>query len=144
MRNEDKNSYQKELSPIRLGEFDAGGVLYHARYYHLLEELRESFLRDNNYPYSQFVNEGYHLPLICAEQKFIAPIYYGKRVIGSLKVSDLSKIRLTFKYELFSDDKLVHTSSTTHVLVKLVNEKLKTVKLPEKFFEILNNYNSNK
>ena len=41
-----KNAFRLSAIEPRLGEFDLGGVLYHARYFHIYEDARERLLKE--------------------------------------------------------------------------------------------------
>ncbi len=137
MKPEKEFIFSHALYPVRLGEFDAGGVLYHARYFHLLEETREAFLRSFNLPYSELMQEGIHLPLTHSEQKFISPVKYGMDITARLSVESLTKVRCTLFYELSHGSKVLHLARTTLACVKLHESKLKPAPFPEKLLTIL-------
>lgn len=141
-----KPNFTLTLSPIRLGEFDMGGVLYHARYFHLLEECREAFFRHISHPYSELTKQGYHLPLTHSELNFKAPIRYGDTILAELQVEKIGKIRLKFTYELFiareekSNNRTsnpVHTASTLHAVILEQNGKFVPSPLPPDFTHAL-------
>ncbi|HMO17901.1 MAG TPA: thioesterase family protein [Oligoflexia bacterium] len=141
------NKFTVKLAPIRLGEFDMGGVLYHARYFHLLEECRESFFRSISYPYEKLTKEGFHMPLIKSELNFNAPIRYGDGITGQISLEAISKLKLRFIYELFIDpysesSKPVHRASTTHTFVVAKGDKLTSSRPPDLFYTALKPYMS--
>ena len=103
---------------MRLGEFDLGGVLYHANYFHLLEAAREAFLRENGTPYHSLVAERSHLAVVESHQEFRAPVRYGEQVEIALSFSEIRRVSAIARYELRVGDKLVHTASTKLVFVK--------------------------
>lgn len=112
--------FSKPLNRIRLGEFDIGGVLYHARYFHLLEELREEYFISIGQPYSELVKQGLHLPLSEAKIKYIKPIRYGDPVIGHLKVELIGQTRILCTQELQGLENTIYSKAeTTHALVKV-------------------------
>ena len=52
-----KQAFTHQIDAPRLGEFDLGGVLYHANYFSLFEATREAFLRAHGMPYTQLIAE---------------------------------------------------------------------------------------
>lgn len=130
-----------------MGEFDPGGVLYHARYFHLLEEIREAYLVANHLPYSDLMKEGLHLPLVHAEQKFVAPVRYGMDLIGKIAIESVSKIRFTVFHQISHKDSILHLARTTLACVKetiskeendhLNKTSFKVEPLPEPLVKIL-------
>lgn len=112
--------FSKELSRIRFGDFDSGGVLHHSRYFNILEELREEYFRSIGQPYEDIVKDGYHLPLSDAKIKFIKPIRYGELVIGRLRVEIIGQTRILCVQELQSLENITYSQAeTVHVLVKV-------------------------
>lgn len=138
--------YSSKINDIRLGEFDMGGVLYHARYFHIYEELREKFLNDIGFSYPKLVKEGCHLVIKESSQKFIKPIKYGQELSAKLSVVELKKCSFSFIYEIFSnslDPKLVHQAYTKHAFVSLGSQsEFKVSMMPNKLFEALRKYNA--
>lgn len=144
MREKPFSTYKKAIfshtfDHIHFGQFDAGQVLYHANYFHLLEELRERFLFSKNLSYKGLMDAGYHLPIVESNQKFIRPVHYQELVEGSLFLGTLKRSSIIFEYELRSkDDTLLHLASTTLVSVRGSNGNFKPAILPEfltKLFE---------
>lgn len=135
-------SFVHTLAPIRLGEFDIGSVLYHGRYFNLLEETREAFLREIETPYPELVDKGMHLTLTESRQRFLAPIRYGEEITARLTFTDVRRTSFVARYELYGPAELVvHQAETRHACIKLQpNGAFKVVALPEKLLEGLNGY----
>jgi YbgC/YbaW family acyl-CoA thioester hydrolase len=128
-------TYKTPLNHIRLGEFDLGGVLYHANYFHLLEEIRESFLRSIDLPYSELANIGTHLTVINSELNFHKPIRYGDQLDAEMIVDMIGKTRLKFTYIInnSTENSKIFSGSTTHTAVVIDSEtkSFKVSKVPE-------------
>lgn len=128
-------TYKTPLNHIRLGEFDLGGVLYHANYFHLLEEIRESFLRSIDLPYSELANIGIHLAVINSELNFHKPIRYGDQLDAEMIVDLIGKTRLKFTYIInnTTENSKIFSGSTTHTAVAIDPEtkSFKVSKVPE-------------
>lgn len=103
---------------IPLAEFDIGGVLYHANYFHLYERARESLLDSLGTPYHQLVKSGCHLAIVESEQYFHKPISYGTEIEVGLRCLELKSASLTFAYSFYSNEELVHEGITRHAFVK--------------------------
>ncbi len=132
------------LAPIRLGEFDLGGVLYHGRYFNLLEEGREAFLRSIGLPYYELVRAGCHLAVTESRQVFQSPIRYGDELELELSFSEVRRTAFQADYCLFNlaaPDKPVHRAQTKHVFIRLKEGgDFKVEALPEKLLEGLKAY----
>lgn len=146
--SQSRTSFIHQIHPIRLGEFDLGGVLYHARYFHILEEIREAFLVKSGLPYSELISQSYHLPLTRSSQEFLAPIRYGDSLIGVMKVEELRKVKVKLAYEIhhhinesispqepeITSKKPIHRAVTIHACVKESNCTFQICTFPDKLF----------
>ena len=115
------HAFLHEIPNIRLGEFDLGGVLYHANYFHLYEAAREAFLASAGVPYYSLVSNSQHLAIVETSQKFLAPVLYGARLELWLWLTDLKRASVTFNYELLAIESkaTIHRATTTNVFVEL-------------------------
>lgn len=121
------------IGPIlpRLGEFDLGGVLYHARYFHILEDAREALLRKIDLPYEGFVAQGQHLAVVESHQEFRKPIRYGEPIFVSIWVAERSRVGLKFQYEIRSEkQQLLHSAKTSHVFVETQADGFSLARIP--------------
>ncbi len=132
-----ERTFRFTINNLRLGEFDLGGVLYHANYFHLYEMTREAFLESIKHPYTSLVSEGKHLAVVESHQVFSAPISYGEILELSLSVRELSKAAVTFDYEIAVNDKIQHSAWTKHVHVAKVEGKFKVVPISESLYASL-------
>ncbi len=139
------NCYRFLVPEIRLGEFDLGGVLYHAHYFHLYELAREAFLRDQGLPYTGFVEQEQHLAIVESHQLFKAPVRYGDRLELHLWVSDLGRSSFTFHYSIVplkDGDKRseLHSAWTRHVFVAKLDSDFKAIRLPETLLKAIERF----
>lgn len=135
-------SYLCHIPHIRLGEFDMGGVLYHAHYFHLFETARESFLRDHGLPYAEIVARERHLPLVESHQNFFAPIFYGQAIDVRLWIRQITRSSFTVVYRLYQSGTplLLHEAWTTLVHVSMSGEYPKVFPLDEDLKALLTRY----
>lgn len=120
---------------LRLGEFDLGGVLYHANYFHLYELAREAFLRSGPSPYPELVRDGYHLAIAEAHLSYDAPILYGQPLIVRLSTREVQRATAVFHYQIdvskSETSKAVHSGWTKNVLVQATEHGLRPARFPE-------------
>ena len=113
-----KEAFRHDLKTIRLGEFDMGGVLYHANYFHLYEEAREALLRSAGTPYAGLVENGAHLAIVESHQTFRLPIQYGEQLCCQVWIENLKRASCVFHYSIEdSEGNLRHSSWTKHAHV---------------------------
>ncbi len=126
--------FELEIPDLRLGEFDLGGVLYHANYFHLYETAREAFLRQGGYPYSKIIENDSQIAIVESHQKFHRPVYFGRPISVRLSISELSKVSLVFDYEIEerqSEKNPVHEASTKCAHVTRVDDIYRVSPFPE-------------
>lgn len=123
----------------RLGEFDLGGVLYHANYFHLYEETREALLRQIGLPYNKLVEDNFHLAVVESSQEFIKPISYGQEVKVILSIQDITRSSAIFYYEIIDTRTadLLHEAWTKQVFVQRLDNGFKPRRWPEKLLGAL-------
>lgn len=137
-----QEAFKLELNSIPLVEYDMGGVLYHANYFHLYEQGREALLTDIGSPYINFVTEGCHLAVTESSQKFIKPVYYGDKLNLCLWLSSLKRGSMQFNYALLSvkGSDVIHRASTTHAFVCKKQDGFKVSAIPENLRDRLKPY----
>ena len=133
-------AYTLKIDNLRLGEFDLGGVLYHANYFHLYEMAREGLLREGKLPYSQLVENSQHLAIVESHQTFPSPILYGQPLEVLLTTSDLKRSSVVFSYEIKIGGKTVHTAWTKNVFIENTGFGFKVQSFPEKLKAIFERY----
>ncbi|MCC6955128.1 MAG: acyl-CoA thioesterase [Deltaproteobacteria bacterium] len=119
------------IDNIRFGEFDLGGVLYHANYFHLYEEAREAFLRSIGHPYSKIMDDRAHLAIAEAHQEFLRPVRFGTGFSISLSTAELKRSSFRFVYEFSTADQPLHRAWTRMVYVQDDATGFRPTALPE-------------
>lgn len=124
---------------ITIGEFDLGGVLYHANYFHIFEYLRERFLKHIGFPYAELVKNGFHLAVTQSNARYLQPIRYGESISASMWISNLKRTQVTFDYRLIclDSDRLANESSTSHALVHVQNNSFRIRSFEPDFLKAL-------
>ncbi len=110
------NSFRLVIAP-QFHEFDAGGVLYHANYFHLYERAREDLLRQGGVPYISLMQSGRHLAINESYQQFLHPVVYGTSLEAAVWVSDLKGASCRFNYEFSEQPDLAATEPAEHTAV---------------------------
>ena len=132
---------------MRLGEFDMGGVLYHANYFHLYEIGREALLSSNSIAYSELAYNAKHLAIVESHQCFLAPVHYGMELEIAIWCSEIKKASVNMNYEIyeFKGENLVrqspmHQAWTRHVFVDASSGKLSILQFPETLRSVFNKF----
>lgn len=125
-----------DLPRIALREFDLGGVLYHANYFHLYEWVREEFLEKNVMSCAELVAEHLLLPVVEAHQQFFKPISYGTELRIFFWTTDVRRISFCAHYEIYekgvAKELPLHRAWTRHALAHMGSQGPKIIALPEK------------
>ncbi len=124
---------------IRLGEFDLGGVLYHANYFHLYEAAREACLAAAGVPYCSLVALGQHLAVVESSSSFKLPIRYGEPITIELSFSQVRKSSFCAHYRLVAPEsgKLAHEGKTKHAFVVTNSDSFRCHAMPEPLLKAL-------
>lgn len=132
-----KKLFSFNFEYINFGRFDAGGVMHHSNYYHLLEELRERYLISKSLSYKKLMDDGFHLPIVHSEQFFLKPVLYDQKLIGNLYVNQLKNSSISLYHEILNDKlDILHITITKHVLVKNIKGEFKVTKITKSLADI--------
>jgi acyl-CoA thioester hydrolase len=111
------------------------GVVYYGNYLTYFEIGRAELMRDLGFPYSAFESDGYSLVVIEANAKYHSNVGYDTLVTVRTKISDLRRVRVSFKYEIVDDQcGLLVSGYTVHACV---NSKSKPMRIPTKLRGIM-------
>ncbi|WP_299042543.1 acyl-CoA thioesterase [uncultured Campylobacter sp.] len=106
---------------------DPMGIMWHGNYVKYLEMARCKLLDEIGYNYIKMQDNGFTLPIVKMDLKYINPIYFNEYFIVEISVIECD-ITLKFKYTLLSKDELtIAKASTTQVAVTLNKETLYSI-----------------
>ncbi|WP_086268452.1 acyl-CoA thioesterase [Campylobacter sp. P0103] len=106
---------------------DPMGIMWHGNYVKYLEMARCKLLDEIGYNYVKMQDNGFTLPIVKMDLKYINPIYFNEYFIVEISVIECD-ITLKFKYTLLSKDELtIAKASTTQVAVTLNKETLYSI-----------------
>lgn len=103
---------------VRYAETDQMGVAYHGNYFAWFELGRTDLLRESGYTYRELEAEGVRLPVIETQARFLRPALYDDVLEVRTRLVEMSRVRLTFAYEIARDGgELLATATTSHASV---------------------------
>ena len=108
------------------------GVVYHANYFSWFEVARVELLDAIGYPYSKLEKDGFMLPVISCEAKFIMPARFDDRLYVQIEIKDMPVASIKAHYRVFNSDLLLATGTTKHAFVATSG---KVVRPPKSFLE---------
>ncbi len=87
---------------VPFSETDAMGIVHHANHPKYLERGRVEFLRLTDFSYVDIVKSGFHFPLTEMNVSYKKPILFDDVILIETAVAEVSKVRMTFSYKIFS------------------------------------------
>jgi len=119
---------------VRYAETDRMGIVYHANYYVWFDMGRTELLRTLGYNYSELEQKGFLLPVLETNCVHKRPARYDELITVKTSVSEIKGVRITFKYEVYNEDKeLLAYGSTSHAFV---NGDMKPMNLRKTFPDV--------
>ena len=118
---------------VRYAETDQMGVVYHANYLPWFEQARIHMLDELGLPYTQLEADGYMLPVVECQLKYLQPARFDDRITVHARVSKTPRLRLNIDYEVYREDTLLVTGTTTHVFI---NTEGRLIRPNPRFIEI--------
>ncbi len=118
------------------GDTDRAGVVYYANYLRLFEIGRTEWMRNIlGRPYRDLELSGVLFPVVEAHIRYKAPAGYDDLLTINTALSNISKVTLSFYYEITRDDQLLVSGSTKHAAAD-TNGKL--TKIPSEIATMIN------
>ena len=101
---------------------DHAGVLWHGSYLNWLEEARIDALTKAGRDYSILINDGFELPVIEINIKYLSPIFIGEEItVNSYFSSNDKSPKIKITSELVKNDKSICTKS--EIVIVLINKE---------------------
>jgi acyl-CoA thioester hydrolase len=119
---------------ISYADTDQMGMVYYANYLKYFERGRTELLREIGIEYKGLEEEGFYLPVLSVECKYIYPAKYDEIITIETKIHEISAASITCYYEVKLDEKILVTGKTKH---PFVNKDLKPVRIPKNIREVL-------
>lgn len=103
---------------VRYAETDAAGIAHHGAYVAWLECGRVEWLRDQGVSYAALEREGFHLPVVAIDLRYVAPARFDDRLVVRTGVADARSREVRFVYEIVTDEphpRQLANGSTRHL-----------------------------
>ncbi len=121
---------------VRYAETDAMGIVYHANYIVWFEVGRGEYMHQQGHDYAHLETQGYYLPVIEVQARYLAPARYGDLVTVRTSVVEARSRQATFAYEIVMAEtgQLLVTGQTKHICV---DEEGRIKTIPQEIREML-------
>ena len=96
--------FHEILFPVRYGETDQMGVVYHGNYAQYLEMGRVEWLRSLGISYKDMEENGCMLPVISLSLQFKKPAVYDQEITVVTRLKKIPTVRISFDYEIRSEN----------------------------------------
>lgn len=88
---------------VRYAETDASGMVHHSRYLPWFEMARVEWLRAEGIRYADLERDGYHLAVVEAHIRYVAPARFDDSLQVRVGLADVRSREATFVYEVVTD-----------------------------------------
>lgn len=100
---------------VRFHECDPLQIVWHGNYLKYFEEGREDFGRKHGISYLDVKAEGFATPVVKSQCEHKLPLKYGDSFLVETSFVNTPAAKLTFKYRIYKEEKLVCTGETLQV-----------------------------
>lgn len=102
---------------VRYAETDMMGVVYHGSYLPWFEIGRTTLLKEHGLPYRQLEADGFFLPVLEVQVKYLRPARYDDVITIVTKLAEKPTLRIRLAYEVLRDEELLATGQTVHAFI---------------------------
>lgn len=102
---------------VRYAETDMMGVVYHGNYLPWFEVGRTTLLKEMGLPYRRLEEEGFRLPVLEVQAKFVRPALYDDTITIVTTMREKPLLRIRLEYEVKRGDELLATGFTVHAFI---------------------------
>ena len=102
---------------VRYAETDRMGIVYHANYFAWFEIGRTELLRAHGLPYRDLEEEGFRLPVLEVQARFLKPALYDDVVTVVARLREGPMVRIRIDYEVLARGERHATGQTVHAFI---------------------------
>ena len=128
---------------VQYYETDKMGVTHHSNYIRFMEEARVDFMDQIGYGYDRMESEGFCAPVINVDCDFKKTTTYADVIMVSVKVIEISQIRIKFEYIMKVDGEIVFRGTSSHCCLnaegKIISLKREKPEVYDLFLSYLEN-----
>lgn len=104
---------------VRYAETDQMGLAWHGNYLAWFEVGRTDLLRETGLTYRELEQQGFRLPVIAAEARYLRPARYDDQLEVETELGQMEGARVRFVYRVrrAGEDEPLATGATEHAVV---------------------------
>jgi acyl-CoA thioester hydrolase len=119
---------------VRYAETDTMGVAYHGNYLTWFEVARVELFDTLGAPYTGFEKEGYFLPVLSAEARYLLPARFDDRLLVTVMMKQKPRARIHLEYTVECSGRLLAIGSTSHGFMDGTGKALRP---PDRFINLI-------
>lgn len=123
--------------PIRYGETDQMGYVYHGNYAQFLEIGRIEWIRSLGFSYKKMENEGVLLPVLKLELDFKKSAFFDDTLTIETSLKSIPSYFIEFYYQIYNQNEELLCNAYTK-LVFLHSSSRKPIRCPKDILEAIN------
>lgn len=130
---------------VVFGDTDQMGVVYYANYLRYFERGRVAFLRNAGFSYNDFQANGWQLPVVDVQAKYVKPARYEDLLEVETQMPILGRVKMVFEYRVYKlcadgQRELLCKGTSSHACM---DERGRPTRLPSPLMSHLTEYWSN-
>lgn len=124
----------KHYHRVYYNETDQMARVYHSNYLIWMEEARTEWFKNIGLNYKKIEEDGYLLPVSDLSVKYLAPVEYDENVCIKVWVEKLTRLKVHFLYEFYSEDESILFAKSSSVNV-FTDKNGKPKRIEKELFE---------
>ena len=127
------------IREVKYYECDKMGITHHSNYVRFMEEARIYVLDQLGYGFDRMEAEGVVSPVVAISCEYKKPTTFKDKIEISLKVKEISELKITFSYTMKVKGILVCKATSTHCFIspgRPFSFPLRWPELTEKLLEL--------
>ncbi len=122
---------------VRYADTDKMQFVYNGKYFEYFEVGRSEMMRAHGFPYSQFENKGWQLPVLESYAKYKNYARYDEVLIVHAFVKELPVLKIKINYEVTEKEtgRFIAEGFTVHVFMR--GDDKKAIRPPQEFIDAL-------
>ncbi len=129
-----KSSY---VHTVAFYETDAMGIVHHSNHVRFLELSRVAFLAEHDRPYTDYIKDGIHVPVIRVDVSYYRPARFDEKLVITCWLDGARNASLRFAYRLEIEGELVACAISEHAFI---DSNGRPIRLPKELAERANRW----
>ena len=117
-------------------ECDRMGITHHSNYIRFMEEARIDWMDQLGYGFERMEAEGVVSPVMAVALQYKNTTTFKDAIDITLKVEEMSALKMSFAYTMKVGDKVVCTATSTHCFIEINRPVVIEKRFPELYKKI--------